>query len=294
MKSTRWLLVFIMLVLAGLPSLAQRETRSQCIRRLDQEVLVETDEEIEAWLDRIVEECPPPPAPDEPEPEEADEQEDTDSAEADEEEADEEEDSEQPDPSTLVACYPGNSAYVNGSINVRGGPGTDFDIVDVVRNATVSVIGSGRGATFCWLQIGEDRWIAWLNQVLGSKPVVTSPPAQEASAPAAAQDDPPPQQSQQQFGSDNYFFERRGSARSSVFPMARGKWHWRIRTTGDVVGLITQQGEGNCFTIRGVNTGRAYFAETQGAGAFEVRYDCMSSLKSACREMPNGKSGWIG
>ena len=255
------LLVFALLMLLAMPAMTQTETRSQCIRRLDQEVLVQTDEEIEAWLDRIVEECPPPP----PVAQEATE---TEAVE------DEEEDTEQPDPATLVACYAGDSAYVNGFINVRSGPGTTFDKVDAVQNDTVSVIGSARGAEYCWLQIGEDRWIARLSQVLSSKPIATPPPAQAASEPAA--DDPPPQQAPQQSGSESYFFEGQGSARSSsTIHLPRGKWHWRIRSSGSVEAFIEQDRDGSCLSWQGVNrsAARAY-ATSEGAWSFEVRYPC--------------------
>lgn len=262
----RLMLILALFALLSAPAMAQTETRSQCIRRLDQEVLVQTDEEIEAWLDRIVEECPPPPP---------------DAQEATETEAveDEEEDTEQPDPATLVACYAGDSAYVNGFINVRSGPGTIYDKVDTVQNDTVSVVGSARGEEFCWLQIGEDRWIARLSQVLSSKPVATPPPAPAASEPAAA-DDPPPQQAPQPSGAENYFFEGRGGAiTASAFPMARGKWHWRLRATADVVAVLRQQGGDSCMTVRGANYGGVWIDYTSSFGPFEVRYDCNVTLE---------------
>lgn len=256
---TRLLAAFMVFVLAGLTGMTQTETRSQCIRRLDQAVLVQTDEEIEAWLDRIVEECPPP-SPD--------------AQEAQETAADEQEDIEPPEPTTAIACYAGDSAYVNGFINVRSGPGTTFDKVDALRNATVSVIDSARGAEFCWLQIGEDRWIARLSQVLSSKPIATPPPAPAASEPAT--DDTPPQQAPQQSGSESYFFEGQGSARSSTtIHLPRGKWHWRIRSSGSVEAFIEQDRDGSCLSWRGVNrsAARAY-ATSEGAWSFDVRYPC--------------------
>ena len=98
-------------------------------------------------------------------------------------------------PTTAKACYTDDSAYVNGTINVRSGAGVNFAKVDVIQSATVSVLGSARKTDYCWLKIGANRWIARLPHVLARQPAavprtaasqpVGQPPSQPVVQPTA-------------------------------------------------------------------------------------------------------------
>ena len=69
---------------------------------------------------------------------------------------------------TLPSCFESDSAYVNGTINVRTGAGTSFAKVDIVTSSTVSVLETSQQANYCWLRIGENRWIAKTHFVLAA------------------------------------------------------------------------------------------------------------------------------
>ncbi|MXX52297.1 MAG: DUF1524 domain-containing protein [Chloroflexi bacterium] len=127
---------------------------------------------------------------------------------------------------TSTACYTEGRAYVNGSINVRSGAGTNFAKVGTLHNATVSVINSVRKADYCWLQIDANRWIARLSQVLSQKPATTSRTA--ASQPVSQS---PAQQSQATVSQRTVDINGNGritckEARAAGLPIPVRKGHW--------------------------------------------------------------------
>ncbi|MCY4465497.1 MAG: DUF1524 domain-containing protein [Chloroflexi bacterium] len=131
-------------------------------------------------------------------------------------------------------CYTDDSAYVNGTINVRSGAGVNFAKVDVVQSATVSVLDSTHEADFCWLKIGENRWIARLNYVLATKPAVVVPTAQPVvSQPVVQQPQAPVQQPQQPSVPNLESVDSNGNgritcaeARAAGLPIPVRQGHW--------------------------------------------------------------------
>ncbi len=72
-------------------------------------------------------------------------------------------------------CYPHDSAYLTGGMNIRSSYSASSRVVGTARAGdSFAVSQSRRGATWCWLDIGRG-WLAKTSRVSPTPPVQTSP-----------------------------------------------------------------------------------------------------------------------
>ena len=81
-------------------------------------------------------------------------------------------------------CFPNDTAYIAGNMNIRERATTSSRIVAKARwGDSFSVISSERGDTWCWLEI-EDGWIARTSRVRLTRPTNNSPQVNQVQQPA--------------------------------------------------------------------------------------------------------------
>ena len=69
------------------------------------------------------------------------------------------------------ACYSGDTAYVIYSMNMRRTPSTDLPKIGVQQGGSaVTVIETVRATDYCWLRIGNSKWIAKTRRVSSRAP----------------------------------------------------------------------------------------------------------------------------
>lgn len=84
-----------------------------------------------------------------------------------------------PTPAQQIAesCYSQQTAYARYQMNVRRSPTTQSDRVDgIPPGTTVTVLESTQGDTYCWLRLGENRYMAKTIRVYEEKPADLAPP----------------------------------------------------------------------------------------------------------------------
>ena len=273
----RRLLLFALLTLLATLAMAQTETPDECAARLDANVRVDTIAEAIDWLARVMSECVPVETP---ATEAADETPATETAD---------------DQCTMMYLWdngygwgwirsgtnPADAAERVGKLYVGDSICTTGDVVEWVGKDTGD-----------WQEVIYEGEVAYVfNQWLRDRPQAPrettvptvmpgDPPQQTVAQQTVAQQTAPQQTAPQPSGADNYYFEGRGATETSPFPMVAGKWHWRLRSAGDAVGVLRQQGDGSCMVLRGVNTGGIRFWNpSSGFSSFEVRYPCDVSLE---------------
>ncbi len=80
-------------------------------------------------------------------------------------------------------CYPHDTAYIAGNMNIRESATTASRVVVTARlGDSFSVISSELGETWCWLEI-DKGWIANTSRVVSTKPTYKAPQASEAQQP---------------------------------------------------------------------------------------------------------------
>lgn len=263
----RLFLLFALFALLAAPTLGQIETPDECAARLDANVRVDTIAEAIDWLDRVMSECVPVETP---AAEAADETPATETAD---------------EPCTMMYLW--DNGYGWGWIRSGTNPA---DVAERIGKLYVgdSICATGEVVEWVgkdtgdWQEVIYESEIAYVfNQWLRDEPQAS----QATPMPTVMPDDPPqqtaPQQSgAQQSGADNYYFEGKGATETSPFPMVPGRWHWRMRSAGDAVGVLSQQGDGSCMILRGVNTGGIrYWNSSRGFSSFVVRYPCDVTLE---------------
>lgn len=107
-----------------------------------------------------------------------------------------------------AASQAGAQLVAPGAVNIRSGPGLNYDVIGTL-NANTTMPITGRNGPASWWQLkiagGASGWVAAsvVNATnTGAVPVVDAPPAPQSAAPAAPEpviDNPPPQQPKYQY-----------------------------------------------------------------------------------------------